>query len=127
LPFGLSFGQGGLMIALYVYAVLYILAGLNHFRVPKFYLHLMPPYIPAHRLMVLLSGVAEVALGILLLFPVTRSLAAIGIILMLLVFMTVHIYMLQERNGKFASIPSWILWARIPGQALLTCWAWLYI
>jgi len=42
----------------------------------------MPPYIPAHGLMVFLSGLAEVILGVALLFPATRTYAAWGIILL---------------------------------------------
>lgn len=105
---------------------LYILAGLNHFRAPKFYLQMMPPYIPQHRFMVALSGVAEVLLGAFLLWHVTRSLAAWGIIAMLLVFFTVHIYMYQVRNTVFAKIPNWFIIARLPMQLVLIAWAYTY-
>ncbi len=110
-------------IALYAMATLYILAGLNHFRVPEFYLRLMPPYIPEHQLMILLSGIAELTLGILLLFKRTRKLASWGIIAMLLVFFSVHIYMLQERHTVFADVSEAILWIRIPLQFILIYWA----
>lgn len=110
-------------IALYLMAAIYILAGINHFRAPEFYLRMMPPYIPNHELMILLSGVAEVLLGVLLLFGRTRKLASLGIIAMLIVFFTVHIYMLQERHTVFADIPEAILWIRIPLQFVLIYWA----
>ena len=110
-------------IALYAMVTLYVLAGLNHFRVPEFYLRLMPPYIPEHQLMILLSGIAEFTLGILLLFKRTRKLASWGIIAMLLVFFSVHIYMLQERHTVFADVPEVILWIRIPLQFVLIYWA----
>ena len=90
-------------LALYFMAFLYIAAGVYHFVKPKFYLYMMPPYLPAHKLMVSLSGVAEIALGIMLLFPQTRSIGAWGIILMLISFFTVHIYMLTEEEKFFIS------------------------
>jgi uncharacterized membrane protein len=56
-----------------------ILAGILHFVKPKFFLAIMPPYIPAHQLMVALSGVAEIIFGTGLLFDNTRSWAAWGL------------------------------------------------
>ena len=53
-------------------AVIYILAGINHFLRPQFYLKIMPPFIPWHDAMVFLSSVAEVALGVGVLIPQTR-------------------------------------------------------
>lgn len=42
----------------------YIVAGFNHFINPEFYLALIPPYLPFHELINVLSGVIEVGLGI---------------------------------------------------------------
>jgi len=106
--------------------VLYILAGVNHFRSPKTYERIMPPYIPQHKLMVTLSGVAEMVLGLMLLNPQTQTIAAWGIIAMLIVFLTVHIYMIQEAE-RFRKIPKWILILRLPMQFVLIWWASLYI
>ncbi len=104
----------------------YIGAGLNHFIDPGFYLPMMPPYIPAHRLMILVSGVVEVACGIFLIPKRTRSLAAWTIIAMLISFFSVHIYMLQFRGSLFVDVPEAILWARIPLQFVFIYWAYVY-
>lgn len=112
--------------ALYLMAVFYIVAGLNHFRDPVFYLPMMPPWIPAHETMILLSGVAEVALGIALLFVKTRRLAAWGIIAMLIVFLPVHIYMYQFRETTFAHLPAIALLLRFPLQLIFIGWAYIY-
>lgn len=103
----------------------YIAAGINHFRIPEFYLNIMPPYIPAHELMVQLSGVAEIVLGLMMFFPATRKLAAWGIIAMLLVFMTVHIHMVMNPH-LFPKVPTYLLWLRIPMQFVLILWAYWY-
>ncbi len=106
-------------------AGMYIVAGILHFVRPGFYTRIIPPYLPAHWLLVLLSGGAEILLGAGLLFDETRSLAAWGIILMLLAFMPVHIYMLQSE--KFKNLPKWVLWARLPLQLALIYWAYVYL
>ncbi len=108
----------------YLMAAAYIAAGVNHFANPDFYTKIMPPYIPAHETMVAWSGVAEVALGALLLDPRFRTLAAWGIVAMLVVFLTVHVHMLV--NHEDFGMPYWGLVLRLPLQALLILWAWWY-
>ncbi|HBY67400.1 MAG TPA: hypothetical protein DEG69_06370 [Flavobacteriaceae bacterium] len=110
----------------YLMGVLYILAGINHFRKPKMYERIMPPYIPAHSTMVLLSGIAEMIFGLMLLNKDTQTIAAWGIIAMLIVFFTVHIYMLQNERASM-KLPKWALILRIPLQFALIYWAYLYI
>ena len=83
-------------ISLAILVLLYVGAGVNHFIHPQFYTSIMPPYIPAPALMVTLSGLAELILGLLLIPLKTRQPAALLIAAMLVVFMTVHIFMLQQ-------------------------------
>ena len=110
----------------YLLAVFFILAGVNHFRNPDFYMPMMPPYIPAHEFMVLLSGVTEIVAGVMLLIPATIRAGAWFVIAHLIIFMTVHVYMLQEADGKFADIPNAGLWLRIPIQGLFLLWAYWF-
>lgn len=111
-------------IFLYLQALVYVVAGLNHFINPKTYLAIMPPYIPAHQLLVNLSGIAEVALGLGLLFPATRSLAAWGLVLLLIAVFPANVYMATA--DRFSSIPMWIKWGRLPLQGLLIWWAYRF-
>ena len=107
-------------------AAMYVFAGGMHFIKPKAYIKVMPNYIKPRRFLVLLSGCFEILLGIGLLFEETRHLAAIGIILMLIVFLIVHFNML--RGEKFsAGVPRWILILRIPLQFVLIWWAYVYV
>ena len=85
----------------------------------------MPKFLPAHDLLIYLSGIAEILLGIGILFPQTRNLALWGIIAMLLVFLLVHINMLFPANSL--GISAWILWLRLPIQFLLIYWAYVNI
>ncbi len=86
----------------------------------------MPPYFPNHRALVAVSGVVEILLGVALCFSATKNYAILGIMLMLVVFLTVHVHMLK--NDKAASgIPKWILIIRIPLQFALIYWAYWYL
>ncbi len=109
----------------YLIGVLYILAGMNHFRKPKIYEQIMPPAIPAHSSMVVLSGIAEMILGFMIMNKNTQETAAWGIIIMLLVFLPVHFYMLQNEKAAM-KLPKWVLILRLPLQIGLMYWAYLY-
>jgi uncharacterized membrane protein len=50
-------------------AALFIASGLAHLVRPRVYLPMMPPYLPYPSGLILVSGVAEIAGGIGLLFP----------------------------------------------------------
>ncbi|WP_203293223.1 DoxX family protein [Luteirhabdus pelagi] len=110
----------------YLMGVLLVLAGVNHFRNPKLYKRIMPPYIPAHSTMVTLSGIAEMILGFMLMNADTQTIAAWGIIVMLIVFIPVHIYMLQDEKAAM-KLPKWVLWLRLPLQFALMYWAFQYV
>lgn len=110
----------------YVLGVLYVIAGMNHFRKPKLYERIMPPYIPAHKEMVLLSGIAEMILGFLIMNKDTQTFAAWAIIGMLAVFLTVHFHMLKDERASL-KLPKWVLVARIPLQFALMYWAYQYV
>src|SRR5690606_6203860 len=92
----------------YLIGILFVLAGMNHFRKPKIYERIMPPYIPAHSSMVMLSGIAEMILGFMIMNKNSQTAAAWGIIIMLLVFIPVHIYMLQNEEATI-KLPKWAL------------------
>lgn len=108
-------------------ATFFILAGINHFRSPEFYLNIMPDYVPAHELMVQLSGVTEIVAGIMLLIPGLSRWGAWFIIAHLVVFFTVHFWMIQHAADRYAEVPLAVLWARIPLQVIFIVWAMWYI
>jgi uncharacterized membrane protein len=111
---------------LYLMSLAYILAGVNHFRAPKMYLPMMPPFLPAPALLVSLSGAAEIILGVLLLWEPARVLAAWGIIALLIAVFPANIYMYVLRETTCRSIPDWVLLGRLPLQLLLIAWAYAY-
>lgn len=110
---------------LYLMAFIYIVAGLNHFRVPKLYIRLIPPYFPAPKTLNLLSGAAEILLGAALLVPQLTTYAAWGIIVLLIAIFPSNIYMASNKKAAMG-LPKWLLIARLPLQLVLIYWAWLY-
>jgi uncharacterized membrane protein len=113
-------------IGLYIMAGIYILAGLMHFINPKIYMRVMPRYLPNHKTLVYLSGIAEVLLGIGLCISELKVISIYSIIAMLIVFLLVHFYMLTGEKAS-AGIPKWILVLRIPLQFVLMYWAFIYL
>lgn len=112
-------------IGLVTQALLYVAAGMNHFWHTAMYVAIMPPHYAHPVGLVQISGVAEVLGGIGLLVPWSRRFAAWGIVAMLVVYFDVHIYMAMHVD-RFATIPVWLIYARLPLQLLLIAWAGVY-
>ena len=109
----------------WVLGVLLILAGVNHFANPGFYIRIMPPYLPWHAELVFISGVFEVVLGAALLVPRLRRAAACGIIALLIAVFPANLHMALNAE-QFPRIPEPLLWARLPLQAVFIAWAFRY-
>lgn len=110
---------------LYLMALFYGVAGANHFINPRFYLRIIPPFLPFPHAINWVSGAAEILLGVLLLFPTTRTWAAWGIIALLIAVFPANVYHLWAR-GAGMKVPMWGLWVRLPVQGLFIWWAYLY-
>ena len=106
-------------------SLFYVMSGVSHFWHPNFYLQIMPDHYSHPDTLVRISGAAEILGGIGLSIPATRRVAALGIIVLLVVFLDVHQFMLSHAE-RFPQLPKWMLWARLPVQAILIAWAWRY-
>ena len=105
--------------------IIYIYLGVLHFTNTDFYFPYMPNFIPFHKEMILFSGLLEILLGFSLFFDKIRKHALWGLILMLIVFMTVHLNMLLPQNNLGNSI--YLLLLRILIQFFLIYCCWFYI
>src|SRR4051795_10844349 len=105
------------LVGQWALAALFVVAGGGHFVAPDVYMRIMPPYLPMHRPLVLLSGVIEIALGILLLVPMTSRLAAWGLIALLIAVFpaNLHVY----RHQELFPLPPLLHWLRLPMQGVL--------
>jgi uncharacterized membrane protein len=111
------------LASLVLMSLFYVSAGIRHFTAPEFYLRIMPPYIPFHEAMVILSGVAEIVLGAALLVPRLRVYAAWGIIALLVAVFPANIHA-AVADIRVGNAPIWANWVRLPFQALFIAWAW---
>ncbi|HET9240251.1 MAG TPA: DoxX family protein [Oligoflexus sp.] len=112
-------------ILMVLLALFMIGGGINHFLTPEFYMRMMPPYIPAPEFMVALSGVIEVALGVGLLIPKTRVLAAWGIVALLIAVFPANIHMYVNRD-QWPEVPGFVTLIRLPFQFIFIAWAWMF-
>jgi uncharacterized membrane protein len=103
-------------------SVVFIAAGTLHFLRPGAYEQIMPGYLPAHRELVLVSGVAEIAGGVGVAFSQTRRAAGIWLAALLVVIFPANVNM-AVNSEQFRSIAPALLWARLPLQGLLIWWA----
>lgn len=110
---------------LYFMSILYIVAGINHFIHPKFYLRIIPDWIPNHGLVNYASGACEIIFAILLIPAMTRSIAAWLIIALLIAVFPANIKMCIDYYNHSNSY-FWITVIRLPLQFLLIWWAWIY-
>ena len=108
-------------ISQYVLAIFMIFAGTMHFVNPAFYLRIMPPYLPLHQELVLLSGILEILLGVLLVIPRCSRLAAWGIMALLIAVFPANLYLYQHQ--AILPAPPMIHLLRLPLQGLFILWA----
>ena len=91
---------------------------------------IIPPGLPNPEWLNLLSGLAESVLGVYVLEPRVRVLAAWGIIALLIAVFPANVYVALENVGLPDAAPGTgnplVNWLRLPFQALFVVWAWWY-
>jgi uncharacterized membrane protein len=106
---------------------LFVLAGTLHFTHTRYYVRIMPPYLPAHRELVYASGVAEIAGGAALLAPSPRVRRAgmWWLLATLLAVFPANVHMALHPE-RFPEVPGGraALYARLPFQGVF---AWLVV
>jgi len=117
-------------ILLWVMAAFYVANGLHHLANPDFYVAIIPPELPEPEWLNLLAGLAEIVLGVYVLEPRVRALAAWGLVALLIAIFPANLYVALENVGVPGGQPgagnSVVNWARLPFQALFIAWAWWY-
>jgi uncharacterized membrane protein len=115
---------------MWVMSALYVYAGFSHLSNPAFFLAIMPPELPEPELLNVVSGLAEITLGVFLLEPRTRVYAAWALIALLIAVFPANLYVATENVGMPGGEPGTgnavANWIRLPFQAVLVVWAWWY-
>ncbi|MEX2111650.1 MAG: MauE/DoxX family redox-associated membrane protein [Pirellulales bacterium] len=111
----------------YVFGAAMVAIGVTHFTDEGMFLKIMPDYIPLslHRPAVMVSGAAEILLGVLLILPWTSRLAGWGLIALFVAVFPANIYLYQHPEIMPDVSPTAHL-IRLPIQAVLIAWAYWY-
>ena len=103
-----------------------VLAGLNHFLNPRFYLRIMPPWLPAHEAVNTASGLAEIVGGAAVICPDprVRRLGGWFSIATLVAVFPANWHMARHPDA-YPEVPggATTLYARLPLQAVFIAWA----
>src|SRR5262245_6206934 len=105
-------------------ATMFLFTAASHFTpMRKDLVAMVPPGLPKPELLVLVTGIAELAGAIGLLFPRTTFWAATGLIVLMVAMLPANISA-ARRGVQLRGRPATQLWLRVPMQVLFIAWAW---
>ena len=113
-------------VGLYVFSLLFIVAGILHFVLDDGVVAMLPVYVPLRYTLIYLTGIAEILLAIGLLVPATRKLTAIVTVVYLIAIFPANIYsaVYDISIPGFEETDQALLYARLLAQPALIWWVW---
>lgn len=108
----------------FLIGLIFVAMGCLHFLKPNVFASIIPDFIPWHKAMVYISGIAEIAGGIGLWLPQFRETAAWGLLLLLIAVFPANINMAVQTVQK-TGLLSWYSIAtivRLPLQFVFMYW-----
>ena len=105
-----------------VMALFMIYAGAQHFIKPDFFTPFVPVFSPLKTTIIYLSGAVEILLGLLLLIKKYAKFGALGILILLLLFLPIHIWDVFSETPAIGSKQAAFI--RLPIQFLLIFIVW---
>jgi len=109
------------LAALLGIAVFFLGGGIGHFVLPDFFVAIVPGYVPKPYAVVAISGMCELAGALGILWPRTRRIAGIGLLLLIMAVFPANVNMALHAEAYPAFAP-WLLYARLPLQLVLLAW-----
>jgi uncharacterized membrane protein len=107
-------------------AAFFVLAGVNHFRMPSLYAAMVPPWIPWAAGLSAVAGACEILGGIGILIPEFRRRAGWGLVILLVAVFPANLHVALVGRMEGLNVPPAVLWLRLPFQAVLIAWvAWV--
>ena len=101
-----------------LFGAFFIIAGVTHFTNRDFFMSIVPAYLPWPEMLVYVSGVAEIALGGMLMIPATTRIAAWGLIALLIAVFPANIHMAMNPQ-LYPDTPQAALLIRLPLQGVM--------
>lgn len=112
------------IILTWIFGLLMILAGINHFLKPAMYAPFIPDWLPLIAVNYF-TGIVEAAIGAGLLFSISRRIAAIFLVLLMVFFLPFHFVDVLRTHPAIGS--HLLAWIRLPLQFVLIYWAWFLV
>ncbi|MFD2934420.1 DoxX family protein [Spirosoma flavum] len=106
--------------------IMFMMIGLTHLRKPDQLTYMVPTFMPNARLLVLVSGVAEIGLSLSLLFAETRFWSAWGLIILLIAIFPANVNVALNNLPAPGGLPAkpWYIWSRLLFQPIYIVWIW---
>ena len=101
----------------------FLVGGIGHFVATKFFVSIVPPYIPWPLAAVYVSAVFELLGAFGVLIPATRRLAGLGLFLLTLSVTPANVHMWLH-SDLFPDFPAWTYSVRLAIQVLLLACIW---
>ncbi|MCF8258322.1 MAG: hypothetical protein K9J06_12275 [Flavobacteriales bacterium] len=115
-------GKAG-AISAFVFGAFLLAAGINHFIRPEFYAAFVPAWMSLD-FANLGSGIAEIVLGLGLFLPRRRKWAALGAMVLMVVFLPLHVWDVLRDDPAIGSRTA--AWVRLVVQLCFILWmGWL--
>ena len=103
--------------------VLFTVSGTVHLVAPRVFEPIVPGWVPAHRAVVLASGVAELACAAGMLVPATRRASGWASAGLLLAVFPANVQMALDARAGGGTASVVAAWLRLPLQVPLVAWA----
>jgi uncharacterized membrane protein len=113
---------------LYLLSLNLCVVGFLHLLTPDFFVAIIPRKLPNPEWLNVLSGLAEIVLGVFLLEPRVRVFAAWGVIALLIAVFPANVNMMLENigpGGPGTGSPV-VNWVRLPFQIVFGLWAYMF-
>ncbi|MFG6666398.1 DoxX family protein [Halomonas sp. HNIBRBA4712] len=105
-------------VPILIIAAFFLIGGVAHFTLTEFFMRAMPGYLGYHRELVLISGGFELLGAVGILFRRSRRFAGWGLVALMVAVFPANVHM-AIHSAQFPAIPVWLLYLRLPLQAVL--------
>lgn len=111
-------------ILTWIFGLLMILAGINHFLKPAMYAPFIPDWLPLLAVNYF-TGIIEALIGAGVLIKISRRIAGILLVLLMVFFLPFHLIDVFRSHPAIGS--HLLAWIRLPLQFVLIYWAWFIV
>lgn len=106
----------------YLMAAFMVYGGVQHFVNTDFYNSFVPDFLPFKSAIIYISGIIEIAIGVLLVLKNTAGLGSLLLLLLMLVFLPIHIWDVFSNTPAIGSHEAALI--RLPVQLLFIAISW---